>query len=170
MKLDTTARFLTGGRAAALSALAMLTLGAAACGDRGDSAPEPVAESMPAFGEGTPLPTVTIVEPADGAELPAGDVRVVLGADNVTIVPAGDTAPNSGHHHILLNVDAPPEGDAIPADIQGYVHLGQAQTEYTFENLAPGDYTLVAVIGDFAHRVIPQATDTVRFTVVPAAN
>jgi hypothetical protein len=110
--------------------------------------------------------TVAITEPVDEAELPAGDVHVTLAAENIDIRPAGDTSPNSGHHHLLLNVAAPPEGEPIPAGQEGFVHLGQAQTEYTFENLAPGEYTLVAVIGDLAHRVLPQVTDTVRFTVV----
>jgi hypothetical protein len=116
--------------------------------------------------ESPPQATATILEPADGAELATGEVRVVLGADHIEIVPAGDTSPNSGHHHLLLNTAIPPEGEAIPADQAGFVHLGQAQTEYTFDGLAPGDYTLIAVIGDFAHRVFPQATDTVRFTVL----
>ena len=116
--------------------------------------------------EASPQATVLITEPEDGAELPSGDVRVVLGAENITIVSAGDTSPNSGHHHLLLDVAIPAEGEAIPAGEPGFVHLGQAQTEYTFEGLAPGDYTLIAVIGDFAHRVFPQATDTVRFTVL----
>lgn len=152
-------------RMAVVPFLALLTMVAAACGDRTDSA-------SIAAGDAPLLTTATvnILEPADGSELQSGDVRVVLGADHITIVPAGDTAPNSGHHHLLLNVDTPGEGEPIPAGEDGYVHLGLAQTEHLYEGLAPGDYVLVAVIGDFAHRVIPQATDTVRFTVLAPGN
>ena len=117
--------------------------------------------------EAPPQATVAILEPADGAELVGGEVRVRLGAEHITIVPASDTSPNSGHHHLLLNMGVPVEGEAIPANQAGFVHLGQAQTEYMFEGLAPGDYTLIAVIGDFAHRVFPQVMDTVRFRVLP---
>ncbi len=53
----------------------------------------------------------------------------------------------------------------MPAGTPGIVHLGQAQTEYTFSDLPPGEYSLVAVLGDFAHHVIPHAADTVRFRV-----
>lgn len=147
-----------------LTAVALLVAG---CGEAADPAPEAAVEGAAPVAETATQPTVNILEPADGAELPAGDVRVVLGAENISIMPAGDTSPNSGHHHLLLNMPVPAEGEPVPAGEAGFVHLGQAQTEYSFEGLVPGDYTLTAVIGDFAHRVIPQATDTVRFTVLP---
>jgi hypothetical protein len=143
---------------------ASLALAVYGCGDQAPPETEPVVEipepaAMPA------VATVRVTEPAEGAQLPAGPVRVVLEAENITIVAAGDTTPNTGHHHLLLNMAIPAEGEAIPAGQEGIVHLGQAQTEYTFEGLQPGQYTLIAVIGDFAHRVLPQATDTVNFTV-----
>ncbi|MFS8638634.1 MAG: DUF4399 domain-containing protein [Gemmatimonadota bacterium] len=137
----------------------MLLFGAVACGAAGTADAEREAAERVA--------TVRIVEPVDGAEL-SGEVRVVLAAENIEIVPAGDTRPNSGHHHLFLNRETTPLGEAIPVGEPDIVHLGQAQTEYVFRDLAPGEYTLVAVIGDFAHRVIPQVADTVRFRVVAA--
>jgi hypothetical protein len=157
--------------AAAMTLVAMLAAGCDGTDGEPDLTPGATMSpdpSMPADPAG-PRPVVRIVEPADGATLAAGEVRILLETENIEIVPAGDVTPNSGHHHLLLNVATPPDGEPIPADVEGFVHLGQAQTEYTFENLAPGDYQVVAVIGDFAHRVIPQDTDTVRFTVRPAA-
>ena len=138
----------------------VMLFGATACGAGGtaDAEREAAAERVA---------TVRIAEPADGAEL-RGEVRVVLAAENIEIAPAGDTRPNSGHHHLFLNRETTPLGEPIPAGEPDIIHLGQAQTEHVFRDLPPGEYTLVAVIGDFAHRVIPQATDTVRFRVVAA--
>jgi hypothetical protein len=152
-----------GVRRAALSA-AML-IAAAGCGAGGTAEAEREVAAKASEADAAPVARVRIVEPADGAEL-TGDVRVVLAAENIEIAPAGDTRPNTGHHHLFLNRETTPEGEAIPAGEPDIVHLGQAQTEHTFSNLPPGEYTLVAVIGDLAHRVIPQATDTVRFRVV----
>ena len=147
-------------RAIASPLVVAASFGAVACGASGTADSErEAAEARVA--------AVTIIEPADGAEL-QGDVRVVLAAENIEIAPAGDTRPNSGHHHLFLNRETTPLGEAIPAGEQDIVHLGQAQTEYVFRDLPAGEYTLVAVIGDFAHRVIPQATDTIRFRVVSA--
>lgn len=135
----------------------------AACG--GDTAELPPAEEVVSAPAESAQATAIIMEPTDGAVVPSGDVRVVLGAENIMILPAGDTTANSGHHHLVLNAAVPAAGEPIPAGQEGYVHLGQAQTEHTFAGLPAGEYTLVAVIGDLAHRVLPQVSDTVRFTV-----
>ncbi len=141
----------------------------AGCGAGGTADAEREAAGVGEAVDAAALPAVQILEPADEAEL-SGDVRVVLGASNIQIAPAGDTLPNSGHHHLFLNRETTPEGEPIPAGEPDIVHLGQAQTEYTFSDLEPGEYTLVAVIGDLVHRVIPQVTDTVRFRVVAPEN
>ena len=50
-------------------------------------------------------------------------------------------------------------------------HLGAAQTEYTIEDLGPGEHTVIAVLGDYQHvRIAEVAPDTVRFTVGPAGS
>jgi hypothetical protein len=154
--------------ALAMLPLSLLLIGCGAGTDRtGDTGSAAAVETPPATPAPAPaaMATARILEPAEGAELPAGPVRIVLAADNIQIVPAGDERPNSGHHHLFLNTPITAQGEPIPAGVEGVVHLGQAQSEYTFENLPPGEYTLVAVIGDLVHRVIPQATDTVRFRV-----
>lgn len=155
-------RALAGGKGViALAALLVAT----ACGAGGTADAEREAAGVDAAAAETPLATVRITAPADGAEL-SGDVRVALAAENIEIAPAGDTRPNSGHYHLFLNRETTPEGEVIPAGEPDVVHLGKAQAEHTFSGLEPGEYTLVAVIGDLAHRVIPQATDTVHFRVV----
>ncbi len=127
----------------------VLLLAAYACG-RGDA----------------PVPTVRIAEPADGAVLDGPDVLVRLEAANVEIVPAVDQRPGTGHHHLFLNRELTPMTDTIPAGVTGIVHLGQGQTEFRYTDLAPGDYTLIALVADWDHIPLkPQANDTVTFTV-----
>ena len=110
---------------------------------------------------------VEIVEPADGATVTGPDVRIVLQAHGVEIVPAGVEQDNSGHHHLFLDVAVTASGETIPAG-PGIVHLGGAQTEHTFEGLAAGDYTLIARLGDWLHVPIESVgADTVRFTIQP---
>lgn len=108
--------------------------------------------------------SIRIIEPPDGAELDTDSVRVTLAADNVEIVPAGTEGEGTGHHHLLFNVDAPPAGSPIPST-EGYVHLGQAQTGYV-AGLEPGEYRVIALLGDFAHFPHdPPVADTITITV-----
>ena len=110
---------------------------------------------------------VEIGEPADGATVTGPDVRVVLQAHGVEIVPAGVEQPNSGHHHLFMDVPVTAAGEPIPAG-PGIVHLGGAQTEHTFEGLAPGEHVLIATLGDWLHVPIESVgADTVRFTIQP---
>lgn len=107
-----------------------------------------------------------IVEPAAGATLAGPNVRVVLAAHGVEIVPAGTDQPNSGHFHLFLNQSVTPEGETIPAGIPGVVHLGGGQSEHVFEGLQPGEYTVIVQLGDLAHVPLAGvAQDTVRFAV-----
>ncbi|MEX1184760.1 MAG: DUF4399 domain-containing protein [Gemmatimonadota bacterium] len=155
---------MVSARTGATLALTFVIGIAAACAEADAPEDMPADSATDAVEE---VATVHILEPVDGAEITGSSVRVLLHAEHVTILPAGDTTPGSGHHHLLLNAAAPAEGEAIPV-AEGFVHLGQAQTEHTFTDLEPGEYTLVAVIGDLVHRVLPQEPDTVRFTVVPS--
>ncbi len=110
---------------------------------------------------------VEIVEPAEGATVTGPDVRVVLQAHGVEIVPAGVEQPNSGHHHLFMDVPVAAAGEPIPAG-PGIVHLGGAQTEHTFEGLTPGEHVLIATLGDWLHVPIESVgADTVRFTIQP---
>ncbi len=110
--------------------------------------------------------TVEILEPADGVVLAGPDVRVVLAAHGVEIVPAGNQQENSGHHHLFIDQDPSPMDGPIPAGQPGVVHLGGGQTEYVIEGLSPGEHRVIAVLGDWAH--VPDGTvaaDTVTFTI-----
>jgi len=110
---------------------------------------------------------VEIVGPADGATVTGPGLRVELQAHGVEIVPAGVEQPNSGHHHLFMDVPVTAAGEPIPAG-PGIVHLGGAQTEYTFEGLDAGEHILIAQLGDRLHVPVESVgADTVRFTIQP---
>lgn len=92
--------------------------------------------------------TVTILSPEDGAVV-TSPVKVVFGVEGITLAPAGDTTPNSGHHHLLIDVPAPDLGQPIPTDAQ-HLHFGKAQTEAEV-TLEPGQHTLQLLLGDANH-------------------
>ncbi len=146
------------------TALALLLL--AACGgdarhDAGNA--EDAAAPAPAPAEA--MASVTILEPAEGSEV-GSSVLVRLQAAGVTIVPAGDMTPGTGHHHLYLDEDVAPAGAPVPTVPGHVVHLGTGVSEYTFEDVAPGAHRLIAVVADGAHVPLqPWVTDTVRFTV-----
>jgi hypothetical protein len=67
------------------------------------------------------------------------------------VAPAGIAHPNTGHHHLLIDVDSPPKaGEAIPND-ERHRHFGGGQTEVTLQ-LAPGKHRLQLLLGDHLHR------------------
>ena len=94
---------------------------------------------------------MAILSPRDGA-IVSSPVKVVFDLQGMTLAPAGDPAPNSGHHHLLVDVPAPDLGQPIPKDEQ-HLHFGKAQTEVEL-TLTPGQHTLQLVLGDSNH--VPQ--------------
>ncbi|MEN3289099.1 MAG: hypothetical protein V7634_3399 [Bradyrhizobium sp.] len=79
------------------------------------------------------------------------------GLSGMGIAPAGTEAPNTGHHHLLIDAE-PLTGDAlneaIPVD-EHHVHYGKGQTEASV-TLTPGKHTLQLVLGDWSH--VPHKT------------
>lgn len=111
------------------------------------------------------VPTAMIVQPEDGASVTGPDVPIELAVDHVRLAPAGTEEPNTAHLHLFINRDVTPEGEVIPVG-EGIVHLGQAQSDYTLAGVAPGNYTVIAVLGDWAHvRIAGAMTDTARIVV-----
>ena len=94
--------------------------------------------------------SVFIESPKNGATV-GQDVTVKFGATGIVVKPAGDTTPDSGHHHLLIDEKGLPPLDApIPNDAT-HKHYGKGQTEDTI-HLAPGTHTLQLDFGDAAHR------------------
>ena len=68
----------------------------------------------------------------------------------MTIAPAGTDQPNSGHHHLLIDVaEAPDMKQPLPAN-EHVVHFGKGQTE-TQVTLPPGKHTLQLVFANYLH-------------------
>lgn len=91
---------------------------------------------------------VTILSPPDGAVL-SSPVKVVFGLQAMGLAPAGDYTPNTGHHHLLVDVPAPDLGQVIPKDAN-HLHFGQGQYEAEI-TLAPGSHTLQLLFADGNH-------------------
>jgi hypothetical protein len=104
------------------------------------------ASNASASGEPT---TVYIVSPQDGAVM-NNPVNVIFGLrNNVGVAPAGVVKENTGHHHLLIDTNAPDLTQPIPKDEQ-HRHFGGGQTEVEL-TLAPGAHSLQLLLGDFAH-------------------
>lgn len=100
----------------------------------------------------TPAPKgaeVFIVSPEDGATV-SQTFTVKFGTKDVALAPAGDVTKNTGHHHLLIDVDKmPAAGAPIPNDAN-HMHFGKAQTQADIK-LAPGKHTLQLELGDSGH-------------------
>ena len=91
---------------------------------------------------------VYFISPADGMTV-TSPVRVVFGLRNMGVAPAGTEKEHTGHHHLLINRDLPPAGEAMPNE-EDLLHFGGGQTEATID-LPPGTHTLQLILGDMYH-------------------
>ncbi|MDB6043415.1 MAG: Rod shape-determining protein RodA [Gammaproteobacteria bacterium] len=102
--------------------------------------------------ERTPSPAgaeVYIISPKDGAKV-SGPVVVRFGLRGMGIAPAGIKFENTGHHHLLIDTDAPADmSQPLPASDK-VVHFGKGQTETTL-TLPPGKHTLQLLLADQNH-------------------
>jgi hypothetical protein len=105
-----------------------------------------------AVAQGLPTPkdaSLYIISPKDGATV-SGPFWCIFGLRGMGISHAGDQFPNSGHHHLLIDVDEPLNpSEPIPQD-KKHLHYGAGQTEALIE-LSPGRHTLQLVLGDAKH-------------------
>lgn len=144
------------------TALATLALTLGACG--GEPAAEPPVAELPAAPV-VPARRVEIVAPMEGDTVDGPSLTVRLAAHGFTVLPAGDTTANSGHHHIFLDREVSPMGAAIPAEAGFIIHQGNGADSVVIATVAPGEHRLIAVVGDAGHVPDPTLADTVRFFV-----
>ena len=117
----------------------------------------------------TPAPAgayLYIIWPNDGERI-KGSFWCRFGLRNMGVSRAGDTTANTGHHHLLVNVDTPLEpGEPIPSD-KNHLHFGGGQTEARLD-LPPGEHSLQLVLGDAEHKLFkpPVISRKIRITVV----
>lgn len=110
--------------------------------------------------------TVDFVSPKDGEKVKS-PFKVKMDVNGLKIRPAGEDAEDkkTGHHHILIDKAAFPEGQAIPNDAQ-HLHYGKGQTEAEV-TLPPGEHTITLQFADGAHRSYgPKMSKTIKVTVV----
>ena len=101
-----------------------------------------------------PAQSVSIVSPANGATV-GTTFMVKFGVKGMAVAPAGDIVANSGHHHLLINLDSMPSGESIPFS-EKHMHFGKGQTEGEVK-LAPGVYKLTAQFANGAHQSFGKA-------------
>ncbi|MCA9839736.1 MAG: DUF4399 domain-containing protein [Trueperaceae bacterium] len=78
-------------------------------------------------------------------------VLVRFGLKGMGIAPAGVQFENTGHFHLLIDLDATTLDMNTPLpSTDNLKHFGKGQTE-TYLELAPGEHSLQLLLADFAH-------------------
>ena len=94
--------------------------------------------------------TLYLISPHHG-EVIEGPVLVRFGLRGMGVAPAGVEHPNTGHHHLLIDLPLDDVDLGMPLPFTDHTrHLGGGQTELVLE-LEPGTYTLQALLADFRH-------------------
>jgi hypothetical protein len=100
----------------------------------------------------TPAPEAAqayFIAPKNGETVTSPFV-VRFGLKGMGVAPAGVAQPNTGHHHLLIDVEKLPDlTKPLPAT-DNIRHFGGGQTEVELK-LAPGKHTLQLVLGDATH-------------------
>ena len=102
--------------------------------------------------ERTPAPAgaeVYIISPKDGATV-SSPVTIQFCLKGMGVAPAGVKFENSGHHHLLIDTDAPTDSSQPLPTSDTVRHFGKGQTETSVE-LKPGKHTLQLLLGDQNH-------------------
>ena len=103
------------------------------------------------------------IAPRDGQKL-RGAFTIRFGLSNMGVTQAGNSWPNSGHHHLLVDVAEPLHpSEPIPSG-NSYHHFGGGQTETRLQ-LPPGRHTLQLVLGDAEHRPFQPMVASRKITV-----
>ena len=101
----------------------------------------------------TPAPTdatVYFINIKDGDTV-TSPVLIRFGLSGMGVAPAGTQAPNTGHHHLIIDdtIEGAALDEAIPMD-EHHLHFGKGQTE-TQLTLPPGKHTLQLVFANYLH-------------------
>jgi hypothetical protein len=114
--------------------------------------PPDIAQTAAVAAQRTPSPAraeVYIISPKNGATV-HNPVLVQFGLKDMGIAPAGVKFDGTGHHHLLIDTEAPADlGAPLPATDK-IVHFGKGQTETTV-TLTPGKHTLQLLLADQNH-------------------
>ena len=111
---------------------------------------------------------VTFVELRDGDTVPMTfEVKFLI--QGMGIAPAGSDIENTGHHHLLIDVEELPDPNLpLPAS-ENLIHFGGGQTETTL-TLPEGEHTLQLVFADYSHTPHDPVVKSKKTTVQVSAN
>ena len=107
---------------------------------------------------------VEIVNIKDGAVVSA-TFLVQFSVTGMDIAPAGTDIPNTGHHHLLIDVEDLPDPNLPLPKNENIRHYGGGQTEAEI-TLPPGQHTLQLVFADYAHVPHNPVVKSVPITIV----
>jgi hypothetical protein len=118
------------------------------------TAPAKTTQSVPVLASGykkvpSPANASLYFINLNNGDVVTSPVRVQFGLRGMGVAPAGVERENTGHHHLLINVDAI-DVNAPLAMTDSIRHFGGGQTETTVE-LKPGTYTLQLIVADQNH-------------------
>jgi hypothetical protein len=115
-----------------------------------DTPPEKAPQAAPAAGRqpSPPDAAVYFIYPSNG-EIIYPNSTIRFGLRNMGVAPAGVAKPNTGHHHLMIDVDTPPLDQPLPSDLN-HIHFGNGQTEKKI-TLSPGEHTLQLILADDHH-------------------
>lgn len=106
-----------------------------------------------AFADRTSAPegaSAYIISPSNG-ETVKNPVTIKFGLSGMGIAPAGIEQVNTGHHHLLINLDPTAINFDEPLPVSDeVVHFGGGQTEVT-KDLPAGTHTIRLLLGDHDH-------------------
>lgn len=92
---------------------------------------------------------VYIIAPRNGDTVKS-PFTVTFGLKNMGIAPAGIDKDETGHHHLLIDLEELPDlEESLPAT-ENIKHFGGGQTETTL-TLAPGTHTLQLLLANYVH-------------------
>lgn len=120
----------------------------------GQEEPAPTPDSSPATDAldvtSAPEGAVSyIISPTDGATVES-PFLVQFGLTAMGVAPAAVEVANTGHHHLLIDVEELPSLDEPLPATDNIRHFGGGQTE-TVLDLPPGTHTLQLILGNPAH-------------------
>lgn len=93
--------------------------------------------------------SVSFANLEDGDTVPT-TFTVVFELTGMDVVPAGTEAENSGHHHLLIDLDELPPMDLPLPKTDKVQHFGGGQTSAEI-TLPPGEHSLQLLLGDYLH-------------------
>ena len=113
-------------------------------------------------------PSVYFIAPENGATV-QGTFTVKFGLSGMGVAPAGVEKANTGHHHLLIDLESLPDMSASLPATDNIRHFGGGQTETTL-SLPAGTHTLQLLLGDHLHIPHDKPVISEKITITVAAD